>query len=168
MSHALAPHPTHAAHSGEVRLVTLNATWLERVLAIEHRAYSHPWSRGNFDDSLVSGYWLAGLLLKEQLAAYMVVMPGVDESHLLNITVAPEFEGQGLARVLLNALFAQAQSQGHQWVWLEVRASNVHAREVYRHVGFAQVGRRPNYYPCLVTLEQPSGREDALVMSYRL
>ena len=51
-------------------------------------------------------------------------MKGVDEVHLLNITVAPDYQGQGWGRVMLDALALWARGQGAQWLWLEVRTSN--------------------------------------------
>ena len=152
----------------EWRWTALDASALDEILAIEVRCYSHPWTRGNFVDSLGSGYALTGLLHKDELVAYMVVMPGVGESHLLNFTVSPSHQGQGLASWLMKRLCADARANQHEWVWLEVRSSNLHAQEVYRHFGFAQVGRRPNYYPAVPSAENPSAREDALVMSYHL
>lgn len=77
---------------------------LDALMAVEQRAYSHPWSRGNFTDSLASGYQIELLLGGEQVIGYFVAMPGVEEAHLLNITVAPEFQQQGWSVVLPAAL----------------------------------------------------------------
>ena len=94
---------------------------------------------------------------------YFVAMKGVDEVHLLNITVAPMYQGQGFARLLLDALCLWSRGQGAEWLWLEVRISNTRARQVYEHCGFRHVGTRRNYYP-LSAFE----REDAIVMSLAL
>jgi ribosomal-protein-alanine N-acetyltransferase len=135
---------------------------LDEVVAIERAAYAHPWSRGNFADSLKSGYQAQLLRAGETLLAYFVAMKGVDEVHLLNITVAPSFQGQGWGRVMLDALAIWARGQGAQWLWLEVRTSNTRAQEVYLRYGYRRVGERKNYYPA------DGGREDAIVMSYKL
>ena len=135
---------------------------LDEVLAIEQRAYDHPWSRGNFADSLRSGYQAQLLCAGDAILGYFVAMKGVDEVHLLNITVAPEVQGQGWGRVLLDALALWARAQGAQWLWLEVRTSNVRAQHVYERYGYRRVGERRNYYPAR------GGREDAIVMSYQL
>lgn len=153
------------AHT-DCELVGVGEEHLDQVLAIENASYTHPWSRGNFADSLTTGYWFPGLVSKQQLLAYMVVMPGVDEAHLLNITVLPEQRGQGLAQWLLATLVVWATQRHFQWVWLEVRASNLNAQQLYRHFGFVQVGRRPNYYP--TSDVTGCSREDALVMSYKI
>ena len=71
-------------------LLTMHAAHLDAVMAIEAGAYAFPWSRGNFVDSLAAGYD-ARVLYDEQgeILGYFVAMAGVDEMHLLNITVAP-------------------------------------------------------------------------------
>jgi [ribosomal protein S18]-alanine N-acetyltransferase len=136
---------------------------LPQLLAIEQRAYSHPWSEANFSDSLASGYRIQGLWHAASLAGYSVVMRGVDESHLLNLTVAPEHQGQGMAQALLAELCAWSLNSGLGWLWLEVRASNAKAIRAYQRFGLQQVGQRKGYYP-LNRLE----REDAIVMSLEL
>lgn len=136
---------------------------LDALMAVEQRAYSHPWSRGNFTDSLASGYQIELLLGGEQVIGYFVAMPGVEEAHLLNITVAPEFQQQGWSVVLLDALALWARGRGAQWLWLEVRVSNLRARQVYEKYGFQRVGERKRYYP-----SASAEREDAIVMSYAL
>ena len=69
---------------------------MDAVCEIEKTAYSHPWSRGNFEDSLRSGYWAQVLVGEDQsLWGYVVAMPGVQETHLLNLTVVPDRQGQG-------------------------------------------------------------------------
>ncbi|HEY8360496.1 MAG TPA: ribosomal protein S18-alanine N-acetyltransferase [Ramlibacter sp.] len=135
---------------------------LDEVLAIEASAYDHPWTRGNFADSLRSGYQGQLLCAGDTVLGYFVAMKGVDEVHLLNITVAPRSQGQGWGRVMLDALALWSRGQGAQWLWLEVRTSNRRAQEVYLRYGYRRVGERKNYYPA------HGGREDAIVMSYKL
>ena len=143
-----------------LRLRAMTAGDLERVLAVEVRAYSFPWTRGNFIDSLAAGY-LAELLVDDTgaLVGYVVAMPGVDELHLLNLTVAPEWQRQGHARTLLDALERHCREYALPTLWLEVRASNDRARHVYRRRGFQEVGLRRGYYPAA-----RGAREDAIVM----
>ena len=136
---------------------------LDEVVAIERRAYDHPWTHGNFADSLRSGYQAQLLCAGEAVIGYFVAMRGVDEVHLLNITVAPRHQRQGWAHVLLDALDLWARSQGAQWLWLEVRTSNTRAREIYERHGYRRVGERKRYYPAA-----DGQREDAIVMSLPL
>lgn len=135
---------------------------LDAVMAVEREAYAHPWTRGNFADSIRSGYQAQLLCAGSTLLGYFVAMKGVDEVHLLNITVAPPYQGQGWGRVMLDALAQWSRAQSAQWLWLEVRTSNQRAQLVYLRYGFRRVGERRAYYPA------DHGREDAIVMSLRL
>ena len=132
---------------------------LDEVLALEQSVYPHPWSRGNFGDSLAVGYhaWL----LRDQgaLAGYFLLMGAFDEAHLLNVSVAAARQGQGLGRYLLDKVAACARGLAAQSVLLEVRPSNERARAVYQRYGFVEIGRRKAYYPA-----HDGRREDAIVM----
>ncbi|MES2975127.1 MAG: ribosomal protein S18-alanine N-acetyltransferase [Pseudomonadota bacterium] len=147
----------------EARFEPLTEAQLDEVLRVEHSAYAHPWSRGNFTDSLKSGYQAQMLLADDTLLGYFVAMKGVDEVHLLNITVAPAWQSQGWGRVMLDALALWARGQGAEWLWLEVRQSNHRAARIYERQGFRRVGERRSYYPAADGL-----REDAIVMSLKL
>ncbi|MGV8805093.1 MAG: ribosomal protein S18-alanine N-acetyltransferase [Polaromonas sp.] len=153
----------------QARFAPMTHAWLPAVLRIEQSAYESPWSQANFSDSLGAGYQmqllLAGPDAAPELLGYFVAMKGVDEVHLLNITVAPAFQRRGWARVMLDALGIWARGQGAQWLWLEVRISNARARAVYESHGFSHVGTRRNYYPASAALP---GGEDAIVMSLAL
>lgn len=150
---------------------------LDAVCDVEKAAYAHPWSRKHFADSLASAY-PAILLLGEAfdrevvwpkradgriLLGYIVAMPGLDEVHLLNVTVSPAHQRQGWARCLLDALVFWSRGQRAEWLWLEVRAGNVPARRLYDDCGFKAVGLRKGYYPA-----GHFKREDAVVMSLSL
>ena len=147
-----------------VHFEPLNGLWLDTLLPIEEQSYAHPWTRGNFQDAMHAGY-ACQLLVNQhhELLGYFVAMMVLDEVHLLNITVNPQFQQQGWARVLLDALNLWARGQNAQWVWLEVRQSNSRARNIYARQGFEEVGQRKNYYP---TAEGP--RENAILMSLKL
>ena len=137
---------------------------LGAVMAIEASAYNHPWTRGNFVDSLSCGY-LARLACDAQgdCIGYLVAMLGAGEMHLLNLTVAPHLQRQGLGKALLRGLCSEGRQLGATILWLEVRESNHSARRLYAACGFTQVGVRRAYYPL------PAGRsEDAVVMSMAL
>ncbi|MDP1742675.1 MAG: ribosomal protein S18-alanine N-acetyltransferase [Polaromonas sp.] len=151
----------------EVQFETMTESWLAAVCRVEQSAYPHPWTQGNFSDSLRAGYQaqllIGGAGPDAQLLGYFVAMQGVDEVHLLNITVAPAWQRQGWARLMLDGLVLWSRGQGAQWVWLEVRVSNTRARAVYERYGFRHVGNRRQYYPA-----DAAGREDAVVMSLAL
>jgi ribosomal-protein-alanine N-acetyltransferase len=147
----------------EARFEALTPQHLDAVLQVEQRAYAHPWSHGNFIDSLASGYEAQVLMGDNTVLGYFVAMKGVDEVHLLNITVDPEYQGQGWAHVMLDALTLWAKGQNADWLWLEVRSGNLRATKVYEAQGYRRVGLRKNYYPAV-----QGQREDAVVMSLRL
>jgi ribosomal-protein-alanine N-acetyltransferase len=145
-------------------LTQMTTDQLDAVMAVEDDAYPFPWTRGNFVDSLAAGHSARTLWAPDgRLLGYFVAMAGVDEMHLLNITVAPQVQGQGHAGRLFSALTALCTRRHLAELWLEVRISNVVARAIYAHWGFVQVGVRKGYYPA------PRGRrEDAAVMSLKL
>ncbi len=149
--------------SPQVQLEPMLASRLPQVLAIEQRAYEHPWSMANFRDALNAGYEARLLTGGATVIGYYVAMMGVDEVHLLNITVDPAYQRQGWARLMLDALAIWSRGQGAQWLWLEARASNLRAMQVYTSQGYRRVGQRKAYYPA-----REGKREDAVVMSLRL
>ncbi len=144
----------------EARFEPFGPEAMNAVVAVENRAYAFPWSRQNFSDALASGYQAQLLLAGHELLGYFIAMQGAGEVHLLNITVAPVYQRQGWARVMLDALAVWARGQQVHTLWLEVRVSNTRAYEVYSAQGFKRVGLRKAYYP---NGSQP--REDAIVMS---
>ena len=95
--------------------------------------------------------------------AEMVMQAHAEEAHLLNITVAPEFQGQGYGVLMLDALALWARGRNAQCLWLEVRVSNARAMQVYERYGYRRVGERKNYYPA-----DHGQREHAVVMSMTL
>lgn len=149
--------------NNEVQFEPLTEERLDEVVGIESRAYDHPWTRGNFSDSLHSGYQAQVLVSGDALIGYFVAMKGVDEVHLLNLTVTPEYQSQGWGRLILDAVTLWARGQGAQWLWLEVRVSNERAHHLYERYGLRRVGERKGYYPA-----GAGRREDAIVMSLKL
>ena len=147
----------------QVRFEPLTPDRVDAVVAVEQTAYSHPWSAGNFKDAIAAGYEGQLLMAGGTLIGYFVAMKGVDEVHLLNITVAPAYQRQGWAQMMLEALSIWARGQAAQWLWLEVRSGNQPALQAYLRYGFQRVGLRRAYYPAL-----RGEREDALVMSLKL
>ena len=135
---------------------------LDQVLSIEQRVHAHPWTRGNFDDALTSGYVCKIYEGESKMCGYAVLMPAVDEIHLLNISIAAEYQRTGLGTALLDEMLHLARRLNMQRVILEVRPSNQAALALYRKAGFGEIAMRRGYYPASV------GREDARVMEYLL
>lgn len=137
---------------------------VDDVFAVETDVYPHPWSRGNFVDSLASGY--NGWTLRDDggtLVGYFLLMTAVDEAHLLNVAVAAPNQRQGLGLYLLDKVIACARGLAMDSILLEVRPSNLRALKVYEKYGFTEIGRRKNYYPA-----HNGQREDAIVMRFIL
>jgi ribosomal-protein-alanine N-acetyltransferase len=154
--------PSEATRN-RVTLAPMAQDDLDAVIAIEQTAYSHPWTRGNFRDSLNPLFDAQCLWLDDELLGYFLAMRGFEEMHLLNITVAPARQGQGWGHMMLDALSLWSRHQGAQWLWLEVRQSNQRALQVYVRYGFKQVSIRKDYYPA-----GRLQREHAVVMSLKL
>lgn len=146
---------------GTQRLEPMTMGELNTVAAIEAAAYDFPWTRGNFIDSLAAGY-LARVMREtdDVVVGYFIAMKGVDEMHLLNLTVAPAAQRQGHARRMLDELVTMCRSMDAPQLWLEVRESNERARRLYTRYGFRHIGVRRGYYPALY-----GRREDADVMT---
>jgi ribosomal-protein-alanine N-acetyltransferase len=141
------------------RLRPMTAADLDAVEAIERAVYSHPWTRGNFADSLAAGYPCWVLECSGLLAGYAVTMIAAGEAHLLNLSVAAPLQRRGLGSELLRSVERLARDGGAATLYLEVRESNFAARRLYRRHGFAEIGLRKAYYPAL------QGREDAVTMA---
>jgi ribosomal-protein-alanine N-acetyltransferase len=139
--------------------VLLALTDVPRISAIEDHAYAFPWSPGHFRDSLAAGHLLPGFEIEGRLVAYAVLMPVLDETHLLNITVARDEQGKGIGReMLLLAMRLAATVLDARSMLLEVRISHAKAQALYESLGFQTIGIRKDYYPL------GRGREDARVM----
>ncbi len=128
------------------------------VLRVERRSFTAPWSRQAFLTELVDNqfarYWV--MEYRGRIIGYVGVWLIVDEGHITNIAIDPEFRGRRLGERLLRALMAQCVAHGMQRVTLEVRVTNEVAQNLYRKLGFVDSGVRKGYYT--------DNREDALIM----
>jgi len=160
--------------AAELAFLPMEAGDLDAVLSIEQISHAHPWTRGNFSDSLAAGHWAycirpdsadaePGSYLDPQvLWAYCVLYPAVDELHLLNITVAPKLRRLGIAVRMMKAIEGIAASRKMPRIILEVRPSNIPAISLYQSLGYETIGVRKGYYPAD---ESTGQREDAQVMA---
>lgn len=146
-----------------MQLRDMTAADLEAVLAIEQSVHAHPWTRGMFSDALASGYLCKVYEAEGEMLGYVVLMPALDEMHLLDISIAAAQQRRGLGRSLLDEAKQLARSMDMQRMLLEVRPSNVAAIALYRAQGFNEIGRRRGYYPA-----ENNTREDAIVMDCEL
>jgi len=132
---------------------------LDAVLAIEGAAYTHPWTRGNFADSLRAGYQCRTWRQAGTLLGYFVLLAAAGEAHLLNLSIAPACQRRGHGSALLREAMRVAREDGAKKVFLEVRPSNLAGKALYERFGFRKIALRRGYYPA------QGGREDALVLS---
>jgi [ribosomal protein S18]-alanine N-acetyltransferase len=141
-----------------VRVREMATTDLDAVMRIERASFTMPWTLDTFRGLLRRTD--ADLFVAEvaggPVVAYAVVWMVVDQAELGDIAVAEAWRGLGIARRLIDTVLERLGRRGVREVFLEVRPSNVAARRLYERYGFAEVGRRKNYY------SRP--REGALVL----
>jgi ribosomal-protein-alanine N-acetyltransferase len=144
------------------RLRPLVAADLDAVMDIEERAYGFPWTRGIFRDCLRVGYCCWCYENDGLIDGYGVMSIAAGESHILNLTVRPESQRQGVGSKLMKHFVQLARRHDADTVMLEVRPSNKRAISLYEKYGFNEIGVRRNYYPA------DGGREDALILALSL
>ena len=135
---------------------------LDRVMEIESCAYDFPWTRGIFRDCLRVGYCCWCYENQGLIQGYGVMSVAAGESHILNLTVRPESQRQGIGSKLMRHFLQLARRHDADIAMLEVRPSNLSAIRLYEKMGFSEVGVRRNYYPA------DPGREDALILALSL
>ena len=148
------------------RIRGLEKADLEAVLAIERVSFPSPWSKAAFLQEIenpLSRCWVLesrDQFLPERVLGYLCVWVVLDEMHIMNLATHPYHRRGGIALKLLDHAFEKANEIGVDGIALEVRPSNVAARNLYRSLGFRAAGRRPGYY-------RDTG-EDAIVMVKRM
>jgi [ribosomal protein S18]-alanine N-acetyltransferase len=140
---------------------------LDAIMQIEPTIYSHPWTRGNFSDSLNSGYSAWVLESEGIMIGYALLMLVMDEAHLLNLSIAKTQQKQGLGRYLLEHMLKIAKTHKATNMFLEVRPSNISAIALYENMGFCEISVRRGYYPADPKTSE-TGREDAVLMGLAL
>ncbi len=143
-------------------LRTMTQRDLEHVVAIEKRAYAYPWSRAIFEDCLRVGYSCWVFEAADGIQAYAIMSLMVGECHVMNLSVDPAAQGQGVGRTLLRQLIEIAKHRRADTMLLETRPSNAAALKLYVSEGFNEVGTRRAYYPAR------RGREDAVILAKTL
>jgi ribosomal-protein-alanine N-acetyltransferase len=144
-----------------IRVRKMTMSDLPEVLAIERKNYQFPWEEDIFKDCFKAGYscWVCEEL--DKVLGYGLLSIAVGEAHILNISVDPAEQNQGIGRKLLENLIAVATGRA-ETMFLEVRPSNTVAIALYKNVGFNEIGIRKGYYPA------ENGREDALMLALQL
>lgn len=146
-----APEDTH------VRIAPLRRRQLRGVLRIEHQVYPRPWPLSVFYGELAQRETRCYVVAKvgATVVGYAGELFSLDDAHITNIAVDPEWHRHKIGTRLLVTLARQAIARGAKHLTLEVRVSNTGAQEMYRRFGFAPAGIRRKYY---------ENTEDAIVM----
>lgn len=131
---------------------------VEQVLRVEQRCFTAPWSRQAFVTELVDNRLAQYLVLEHEgvVVGYIGVWLVIDEGHITNVAVDPDYRGQHLGEYLMRSAMANCAAQGMQRITLEVRATNAVAQNLYTKLGFVAVGKRRGYYT--------DNNEDAVIM----
>jgi ribosomal-protein-alanine N-acetyltransferase len=135
---------------------------IDQVLEIEHASFATPWSREAFYNELNMNKFAVYIVLEvdQKVVGYCGVWVVIDEAHVTNIAILPEYRGRKFGEALMQNLFDVARTMGAKSMTLEVRVTNYVAQSMYRKFGFQKGGLRKNYYT--------DNQEDALVMWVRL
>lgn len=162
----------------KLRFMPMQPSDMAEVMSLEAVSHQHPWTQGNFLDSLTAGHW--AYCIRPEISAalhadtpfpstqwpslwgYCILYPAVDELHLLNITIDPVLRRQGIGTRVMQVIEGIALEQQMSRIILEVRPSNTAAIQLYEQMGFATIGLRKAYYPVDAV---SGGREDASVMA---
>jgi ribosomal-protein-alanine N-acetyltransferase len=132
---------------------------LEGVLAVDEASFTRPWTRAMYESEFLNQATAFLYVLRLpacRVAGYIATWIVIDEVHVNNLAVRPEFRGRGLGSALLAHALAEGTRRGAPRAMLEVRRSNETARRLYERFGFAVTGVRREYYQHPV--------EDALVL----
>jgi ribosomal-protein-alanine N-acetyltransferase len=147
--------PPGRTRGSSLRFRRLRGDDLSRVMEIENAAFAHPWSLELFRREMTHD-WSTVLLATdlragearevEAILGFVIYWLVHDEVHILNVAVAEEERRRGIGRALMLEAQARGRQLGAAVATLEVRRSNEPAIELYRSLGYRQVGIRPNYY----------------------
>jgi [ribosomal protein S18]-alanine N-acetyltransferase len=135
---------------------------IDQVLVVEHASFATPWSRDAFFNEINNNRFATYIVLEEdhKIIGYCGVWIVVDEAHVTNVAILPDYRGRKLGQVLMSKLIEIAKDEGAKSMTLEVRVTNYPALALYRKFGFQNGGIRKNYYS--------DNQEDALVMWVKL
>ena len=138
-------------------LEKMNPAHVAQIAELEKICFSDPWSERSIASELDNqlAFWLVAVE-GESVAGYIGSQTVIDETDMMNVAVHPDFRRKGIAEALVNTLVNNLKKMGSRCLTLEVRASNAPAIALYEKLGFAEIGRRKNYYR--------NPREDALIL----
>lgn len=141
----------------EVAVRRMNEMDVDGVLAVEEQSFTTPWSRAGFVAEMKNelSYYLV-MIESGKVIGYAGMWLIVDEAHVTNVAILPEYRGRKLGEKLMDELIQHAKARGAVSMTLEVRTTNTVAQGLYEKFGFTSRGIRRNYYT--------DTKEDALIM----
>mgnify|MGYP001953974939 CR=1 FL=1 len=138
----------------------LNVNDIDGILNIEHQSFTLPWSKEAFYNELTKNQYALYVGLEDEVEGKIIGYCGVwiivDEAHITNVAVLPEYRGRKLGEAIMRKVMDVAREKGAKTMTLEVRLSNYVAQSLYRKLGFQNGAIRKNYYT--------DNQEDAIVM----
>jgi ribosomal-protein-alanine N-acetyltransferase len=142
----------------EFTFTNISLEHIDQVVKIEETSFPTPWSRQAFTHEVLHNSFAQYIvaLHGEQVVGYAGVWIIMDEAHITNVAVHPDFRRQGLGRGLMLEMMRLSIYFGANRMTLEVRPSNTAARSLYQSLGFCERGLRRRYY-------KETG-EDAIIM----
>lgn len=131
---------------------------LDEVMEVELKSFTVPWSKEAFFNELTKNQFAHYLIVEvdQRVVGYCGVWIIIDEAHITNIALLPEYRGMKLGEALMAKVMEQAREMGALRMTLEVRVSNERAQNLYRKFGFEEGAIRKQYYT--------DNMEDAIVM----
>lgn len=132
---------------------------IDGVMEIEYASFAIPWSREAFEEELTNNKHAVYIVAKQgnKVIGYGGMWKVLEEGHITNIAVHPDFRRMRVGYAIVEALTQIAKNKGIGSMTLEVRENNIAAQGLYRKFGFEVVGRRKKYYA--------DNNEDALIMT---
>lgn len=153
--------PDSVSRTDLMRMRRMTVSDLSAVLEIERKNYQFPWDEDIFKDCFKANYDLRVCEELDRILGYCIVSMGVGEAHILNISVDPSEQNQGIGRKMLEHMIENTRGKA-ETLFLEVRPSNSVAISLYKKIGFNEIGIRKGYYPA------ENGREDAIMLALEL
>ncbi len=144
--------------AGEMKIRSMEEKDLPRIMAIEHACFPTPWAQQSYVNELRDNDYARYFCLEEdsKIIGYMGLWFILEEGHITNIAIHPDYQGRSLGELLMRTVIDLMALEGMERMTLEVRASNWVARNLYEKIGFVTAGVRKGYYS--------DNNEDAVIM----
>lgn len=133
-----------------MRQVLIREMWEQDIPSIgliERMSFSTPWSEYSFLAEIHKPNSIAkAAVLDNIIIGYICIEQVLDEAHILNLAVHPEYRNMGIATMLVSHIMEELRIKECRFIYLEVRASNHIAQMLYKSFGFRVTGTRKKYY----------------------